>query len=292
MKIGIHGKPFDIEVLAFLQQLFEKIKAGGHEVILSKQFAVEVNKFEKELFGPFEVFDHDHKVKELDYVISVGGDGTILESVTYTAPYGVPVMGVNTGRLGFLATIRREDALEVLDELLAQEIRLEERSLIKLNSNIKLFEKAAFCLNDFTILKKDSASMIIVHVYVNDEFLNSYWADGLVVSTPTGSTGYSLSCGGPLVLPQSKNFIITPVSPHNLTARPMVVSDDSKISFKIEGRSKNFLISLDSRYETVDASAVLSIEKSELVATIVQSKSYNYFDTLRKKLNWGLDVRN
>ena len=164
--------------------------------------------------------------------------------------------------------------------------------LLHLDTSSSVFDIHSFALNDFTLQKKDSSSMIVVHAYIDGEFLNSYWSDGLIISTPTGSTGYSLSCGGPILLPNNENFIITPVSPHNLTARPMVVSSESKIELRIEGRQKNFLVSLDSRYQTVDASADLAISKEKFYANLIRLEGSSYFETLRHKLNWGKDARN
>jgi NAD+ kinase len=164
--------------------------------------------------------------------------------------------------------------------------------VLRLESDHEVFGKLNFALNDFTIVKKDTSSMITIHTYIDGEFLNSYWADGIIVATPTGSTGYSLSCGGPLIFPRSGNFVITPVSPHNLTVRPIIVSDTSEISFKIEGRSKKFLVSLDSRIATVDSAVNLKVKKADFKANLVQLEGHHYFKTLRQKLNWGLDIRN
>jgi len=201
-------------------------------------------------------------------------------------------VGINTGRLGFLATISKEKVTHAVEALYQNEYSYDLRTLVRVHSDQDVFDGCNFGLNDFTILKKDTSSMITVHTYIDGEYLNSYWADGLIVSTPTGSTGYSLSCGGPVVLPQSHNFIITPVSPHNLTVRPMVVSDNSVISFEIEGRSNNFLVSLDSRSYTVDASIQMAVSKEQFMAKLVKLDGYNFLDTLRQKLNWGYDARN
>ena len=240
----------------------------------------------------FKVFDHGDALKNLNFFISLGGDGTLLESITYVGKYEVPVLGINTGRLGFLATISREETEHALDNLFKGNYTIDERTMLRLVSDPKLFDGTRFALNDFTIMKKDTSSMITVHVSVDGELLNSYWADGVIVSTPTGSTGYSLSCGGPLVFPESESFIITPVSPHNLGARPIVVSDQSEITFRIEGRSKKFLVSLDSRFETVDETVKLKILKERFKAQLIQLPGQHYFKTLRQKLNWGLDLRN
>jgi NAD+ kinase len=222
----------------------------------------------------------------------LGGDGTMLESVTYIGKAEVPILGINTGRLGFLAINSRDDSDAAIEALLNGNYKIDSRSLLKLISSTKLFDDLNFALNDFTIMKKDTSSMITVHVHVDGQLLNSYWADGIIVSTPTGSTGYSLSCGGPLVYPESESFIITPVSPHNLGTRPIVLSDKSEITFQIEGRSKKYLISLDSRFETIDDTVKLKIKKERFHVNLVQLEGQHYFQTLRQKLNWGLDIRN
>jgi NAD+ kinase len=228
----------------------------------------------------------------IDVVISIGGDGTLLDTISLIGAYETPVLGINTGRMGFLATIAKEDIDAAVKDLLGNRYSLEDRSLVRLESSVPLFKGLNFGLNEFTIHKRDTSSMITVHTYIDGDYLNSYWADGLIVSTPTGSTGYSLSCGGPLISPLAKNFVITPVSPHNLNVRPIVVSDVSEISFKIEGRSEKFLVSLDSRSTPIDASVELKIKKEIFVAKLVKFHNYSFFDTLRQKLNWGYDMRN
>ena len=191
-----------------------------------------------------------------------------------------------------MATIEKTRIKEAISKLLKGEFRTESRTMLRLHSSKELFNNNSFALNDFTLHKRDTSSMMIVHTYVNDEFINSYWADGLVVSTPSGSTGYSLSCGGPIVFPESSNFVITPVAPHNLNVRPLVVSDGNKISFKIEGRSKNYMCTLDSRSEIITSEIELSVTKCEFVAKIVLLDDISFINTIRKKLNWGLDSRN
>jgi NAD+ kinase len=232
------------------------------------------------------------KIKEFDFVFSLGGDGTILRAVTLVQDAQVPICGINLGRLGFMATIEKTRIKEAISKLLKGEFRTESRTMLRLHSSKELFNNNSFALNDFTLHKRDTSSMMIVHTYVNDEFINSYWADGLVVSTPSGSTGYSLSCGGPIVFPESSNFVITPVAPHNLNVRPLVVSDGNKISFKIEGRSKNYMCTLDSRSEIITSEIELSVTKCEFVAKIVLLDDISFINTIRKKLNWGLDSRN
>jgi NAD+ kinase len=237
-------------------------------------------------------FDAKSGLKSTDYFVSVGGDGTLLDSVTYVGKKEIPILGINTGRLGFLATVSREETETAIDLMCHGKMKTDRRTLLQLSSTPKLFNGFSYALNDFTIMKKDSSSMITVHVFVDGELLNSYWSDGIIVSTPTGSTGYSLSGGGPLVVPRTESLIITPVSPHNLTARPIVISDKSEITFKIEGRSKKFLISLDSRFETIDDSVKLKIKKAPFKVKLLQLQSHSHFNTLRQKLNWGFDIRN
>jgi NAD+ kinase len=291
MRIGIHGMDFQNKSARFIEKVLEVLKQKKAEVWVSDKVLKQIRASRLSNFK-VKTFDHEGHLRNLDFFFSLGGDGTMLESVTYIGKAEVPILGINTGRLGFLATTRREDMEAALDHLLKGDYKIDTRSILKLVSMPKLFGSLNFALNDFTIMKKDTSSMITVHVYVDGALLNSYWADGIIVSTPTGSTGYSLSCGGPLVYPKSESFIITPVSPHNLGTRPIVLSDKSEISFHIEGRSKRYLISLDSRFETIDDSVKLRVRKENFTAKLIQLPGQNYFDTLRQKLNWGLDLRN
>jgi NAD+ kinase len=291
MKIGIHGKAVNRHFIPLLERIFHKLKQHNAELYVSSKFDQHLN---ASTFKNFKrkTFTHSTNLKKLDLFISIGGDGTLLDSVTYVGKYETPIMGINTGRLGFLATISKENAEEAIDNFFSKSFTLDKRSVLRLESNKKLFGKLNFALNDFTLVKKDSSSMITVHSYIDGEFLNSYWADGIIVSTPTGSTGYALSCGGPLVFPRSGNFVITPISPHNLTVRPIVVSDSCEISFKVEGRSKKFLVSLDSRIAVVDSSVKLMVKKEDFKVNLILLEGQHYFKTLRQKLNWGLDIRN
>ncbi len=289
MRIGIHGRDFQQKSSRFIERLLTWLTHYRAEIYVSSKFQ---KHFKSKQDFKTKVFDHGDNLKNLDFFISLGGDGTLLESVTYIGKSETPILGVNTGRLGFLATISREETESAFDNLFKGNYSVDQRIMLKLVSDPKLFSGMSFALNDFTIMKKDTSSMITVHVSVDGELLNSYWADGVIVSTPTGSTGYSLSCGGPLVFPESESFIVTPVSPHNLTVRPIVLSDKSELTFKIEGRSKKFLVSLDSRFETVDESVKLKIKKERFKAHLIQLPGQHYFKTLRQKLNWGLDLRN
>lgn len=291
MRIAIHGRDTRSASSGFMEKLIERLLERNVKILVSDKLIDHLPKRDTKKFG-LKSFGHKDPLTNVDFFISVGGDGTLLESVTYVGKSGVPMLGINTGRMGFLATTHRNDVNQAIDDLLEGNFTIDERVLLRLYSNEDLFDNIPFALNDLTIMKKDSSSMITVHVHVDGELLNSYWADGIIIATPTGSTGYSLSCGGPLVYPKSDSFVITPVSPHNLTARPIVVSDNSEITFSIEGRSKKFLISLDSRYETVDEKTQLKVKKEKFKIKLVLLPGYHYFKTLRQKLNWGLDVRN
>jgi NAD+ kinase len=212
--------------------------------------------------------------------------------LTQVQDSGIPVLGINVGRLGFLSSISKQEITQCLDSLFKGHYTLDKRRLLKLDSSINLFGDVNYALNELTIHKKDSSSMIIINTFINGEYLNSYWADGLIIATPTGSTGYSLSCGGPIIAPHSENFVITPIAPHNLNVRPIVVSDENVISLEVEGRSQYFIASLDARSVTIDSTVSLAIKKSDFTMNLVRIGNDNFLDTLRKKLNWGLDSRN
>lgn len=291
MRIGIHGRDFHGKSAPFIEKTLEQLTQRNAEIWLSSKFVKQVKSPILDRFK-FKTFEPGDSLRSLDFFFSLGGDGTMLESVTYIGKAEIPLLGINTGRLGFLATTSRDDIDSAFENLFTGNFKEESRTMLRLNSSTKLFEPLNFALNDFTIMKKDTSSMITVHVYVDGELLNSYWSDGIIVSTPTGSTGYSLSCGGPLVYPKSESFIITAVSPHNLGTRPIVISDKSEITFEIEGRSKKYLISLDSRFETVDDTVKLKLKKERFNVRLVQLPGHHYFNTLRQKLNWGLDIRN
>ncbi|MTI31309.1 NAD kinase [Xanthovirga aplysinae] len=291
MKIAIHGKNFTQETVPFIHEVFNELMNRGAELILSERFHQMLGNISTK-GESFSIYHRKEDLKKVDFFLSLGGDGTLLETLTHIGALEIPVLGINMGRLGFLATISKNKIKEAIHALFTQSYSIEKRTLINLASDKDIFEGKNFGLNEFTILKQDSSSMIVVHTYIDGDYLNSYWADGLIVSTPTGSTGYSLSCGGPVVLPQSNNFIITPVSPHNLSIRPLIVSDSSVISFEVEGRSRHFLISLDSRSRTVETSFRMSVKKETFFANLVKINGNDYLGTLREKLNWGFDIRN
>lgn len=290
MKIGVHGKEFTRQSIPFIQRIFEILTHHGGELFVSAKFA---GLLKQSVFRSFkwQVY-HPDDVPSLEVFISIGGDGTLLESVSHIGSKQTPVLGINTGRLGFLATTSRDETEHALEQVIEKSYSLDQRALIRLDTEKKLFGNVNFGLNDFTVVKKDSSSMITIHTFVDGEFLNSYWADGIIVSTPTGSTGYSLSCGGPLIFPRSGTFVLTPVSPHNLTVRPIIVADSSEITFQVDGRSKKFLVTLDSRVATVDNTVKLTVKKADFMVNLIQLEGQHYFKTLRQKLNWGLDIRN
>jgi len=291
MKIAVHGRPFNDDATPFIQNLFNELQKREAQLTVFSGFLTALEK-KKIKTGKVKSYDSPDSLKKTDYILSIGGDGTLLETVTYVGKKQIPILGINTGRLGFLAATACEDALKAIDALYQGNYFTHERSLIKVISKEAIFGGIDFGLNEFTILKRDSSSMIVVHTYLNGEYLNSYWADGLIVSTPTGSTGYSLSCGGPLVLPENNSFIVAPVSPHNLNVRPMIVPDNCELSFEVEGRSKKIMVSLDSRSRSIWANTKLKIKKETFPVKLITLKSYKYLETLRNKLNWGLDSRN
>ncbi len=291
MKIALHGKLYKDEAQPHIEKLFEILLKHEVEIFIFEPFRIflEKNGINTSLYATYN--SHGDLVGT-DFVFSIGGDGTLLDAVTFVREKEIPILGINAGRLGFLATTQPYEIETALADFFNKQYTFDHRSLIHLDADKDLFGGINFGLNEFTILKKDTSSMIVVHAYIDGEYLNSYWADGLIVSTPTGSTGYSLSCGGPLVMPSSNNFIIAPISPHNLNVRPMIVSDSSEVSFKIESRSKNILVALDSRSKSIAHTTQLSVRKEKFCAKLVQLKSYNFLETLRSKLNWGLDMRN
>ena len=227
-----------------------------------------------------------------DFLFSIGGDGTLLDTILLVKDSNIPIAGINAGRLGFLSSIARENITFAVEALAKGHYSIEARTLLRVESNHPVFNGTNIALNDFTIHKMETSSMIKIHTYLNGEYLNSYWADGLIIATPTGSTGYSMSCGGPIIVPQSESFVITPIAPHNLNVRPIVVSDRNVISLEVEGRSQNYMATLDSRSYAIDSSFQLAIRKESYPINLVRLSNENFLGTLRSKLNWGLDSRN
>jgi NAD+ kinase len=234
----------------------------------------------------------DDLTDEIDFFISLGGDGTLLDTVTLIRNKRIPVAGINFGRLGFLAGIGRDEMSTAVKALARRSYIIDRRTLIHLDSNVPLFNEIPYALNEFAIHKRDTAPMVKIHTYLNGELLNTYWADGLILATPTGSTGYSLSLGGPVVFPESSSFVLTPIAPHNLNVRPIIIPDNAIISFEIESRSDDIICALDSRREIVDKNVLLAVRKENFMMNLVRLNENNFLQTIRDKLSWGLDKRN
>jgi NAD+ kinase len=291
MKIAIYSRQVSVRDVAFIQKLFNALHSRKAEVVIYEPYLQSLKEY-IELPSTFHSFSSHQEINgKVDFVFSLGGDGTLLDTVTFVRHYNIPVMGINIGRLGFLANIGKEEINSAFDALESGSYIIDKRSMLCLDSNPRLFGEVNYALNDFTVVKKDATTMLTLHVYLNGEFLNSYWADGLIVSTATGSTGYSLSCGGPIIVPSSSDLIITPIAPHNLNVRPIVVPDNTVVSLEIEGRSDNYLCTLDSRYEAVDSSYQLAVKKCDHKFNLVRLADHNFLRTLSTKLNWGSDAR-
>jgi NAD+ kinase len=291
-RIAIYGRLVKEEHLDEMQRLFSYVIEHNKEVILYNPF---YNFLKNKIELPprcSTFYDHEDIVGQADLLFSIGGDGTILDSATLVRDSGIPIVGINSGRLGFLSTIRIEEIEKALNMIFNDEYYLDKRRMIQLETEQNLFGKTNFALNELVIHKKDTSSMIAIHSMIDGEELNTYWADGLIISTPTGSTAYSLSCGGPMIFPGSNNLIITPVAPHNLNSRPLVIPDDKEIRLRVEGRSRFFMVSLDSRMETIDSSTELTLRKCPFEISLLRLKGQSFIDTISKKLHWGLDERN
>ncbi len=306
MRIAIYSKEFKAKDLPYLEQLTEAADQYGIALVFYGPWLEHLRKYLRgngsgngSLVRRFAKADmpvfsdyRDLQSGSYDALMTLGGDGTILNALMLVRDSGIPIVGINLGRMGFLASIEKRHIARAVQQLVEGRYRLEQRSLIELDAPGHLFGDFPYALNDFTLLKLATASMITVHVYLDGEFLNTYWADGLIVATPTGSTGYSLSCGGPIVFPNTGNFVVTPVAPHNLSVRPIVISDRSELRFEFAGRSREYLCTLDSRNETVDASSALRVRKAPFSIRLLRPEGSSFPDTLRSKLIWGQDSRN
>jgi NAD+ kinase len=292
MKVAVYGKQFQKDVAPFVLELFQELEKAQMEILVYQPFydylskQINLNLF-LNTFNSYEELKND-----IDLFVSVGGDGTILDATTLIRDTAIPIIGVNTGRLGFLADIAKDQIPKTIKQLVNKRYSIDQRTLLKLETEEPIFGELNFALNEVTISRKDTTSMITITTYINDQYLNSYWADGLIIATPTGSTGYSLSCGGPIVMPGSSNFIITPIAPHNLNVRPLVISDEYKVKVKVEGRASQFLVALDSRIQTIDAGIELTIKKEAFKINMIETETQDFASTLRNKLLWGLDKRN
>jgi len=292
MRIAIYSRGLEHTQFQDVTVLLQELKKHGVEPVFFQDF---FNQFycSVKIDSQYSTFNSSADMDtSIDCMISLGGDGTLLDTVTYVKDSGIPVLGINYGRLGFLANIGKEDLEVAIEALVNRKYVLDKRTLLHLEANVPLFGDCPYALNEFSLHKKDTSPMIKIHTYLNGEFLNTYWADGLIVATPTGSTGYSLSCNGPVVFPDSASFVITPVAPHNLNIRPIIVPDNTIVSFEVEGRTDGFLCTLDSRREIVTKEIQLAVKKESFGINLIRLNENNFLQTLRNKLSWGLDKRN
>jgi NAD+ kinase len=292
MKVAVYSRVTDLDQREDLQLLFDELTKYKIDMVINRPFWNSLQSCIN--FGSkISIFEQGEELdSSIDFLISLGGDGTLLDTVTLVTDKSIPVLGINFGRLGFLASLGRKELNSAVQSLINGTYVIDRRSLIHLDADLSLFNNKPFGLNEFAIHKTDTSPMIKIHTYLNGEFLNTYWADGVIVATPTGSTGYSLSCNGPIVFPDSGSFVITPVAPHNLNVRPIVVPDDNIISFEVEGRTESFICALDSRKEVVDKKIQLAVRRESFDLNLVRLNENNFLQTLRNKLYWGLDTRN
>jgi NAD+ kinase len=291
MKFCVYGKKFDPEFTRHVQYLIDCLVRRGVKISIYRPFknflgnSVALN----EHIG---VFDTHHEIADSDFLISVGGDGTLLDTAAFIRDTGIPVLGVNTGRLGFLSLVDVGEIEKAIESLINGDFTLDKRSLIEVSCNGESVGEFPFALNDITLLNKDRGSMISVHASVNDQYVCTFWADGLIVATPTGSTAYSLSCGGPIVAPDSNNIILTPIAPHNLTMRPIILPNSNKVNLRAEGRSREFVLTIDSRSYSIEPESEIELKKARFEINLVSLEGQNFFNTIRNKMGWGLDKRN
>jgi NAD+ kinase len=294
MKIAIFGQYYQNDTRPIIRDIFLFFNNNNVELVIEEKFlkilyAEEILKKEYKTFNDYKCLD-----SSFDLLVSIGGDGTILRAATYVRDSGIPILGINAGRLGFLAKVQKEDIGVFLQIVLEKKYTISERTLLSLECSPEneQISELNFALNEVTVSRKDTTSMITIDTSLNGEHLNSYWADGLIISTPTGSTGYSLSCGGPVLTPEVKGLVITPIAPHNLNARPLVIPDDTEIKLKVSGREEQYLVSLDSRIATLNNNAELTIRKTPFKINMVEIPDETFLKTLRNKLLWGEDKRN
>lgn len=292
MKVAIYSRVLESTQQKEVQLFFDELEKEGITPVVFSDFFEQAAQY-LTLPSTTETFAHHSELtSEIDFLISLGGDGTLLDTITFVRNKAIPVVGINFGRLGFLASIGRDEMTDAVKALARRSFIIDKRSLLHLDSNIPLFNEVPYALNEFAIHKRDIATMIKIHTYLNGELLNTYWADGLILATPTGSTGYSLSCDGPVVFPESGSFVLTPIAPHNLNVRPIIIPDTTIVSFEIESRADEIICALDSRRELVDKNVLLAIRKENFSVHLVRLNENNFLQTLRNKLSWGLDKRN
>ena len=292
MKVAIYSRGVDIDQQQSLIDLITELDQHGIAIYI---FADLIKKFNLTQLVSTPLIASESSLdlhNNIDCLISLGGDGTVLDAITLVGDTFIPILGINYGRLGFLATISKEELGVMVEALVNRSYVIDKRSLLHIDSSIPVFDGTPFALNEFAIHKRDTSPMIKIHTYLNGEFLNSYWADGLIIATPTGSTGYNMSCNGPILFPESSSFVITPVAPHNLNVRSVVVPDSSVISFEIEGRTDELICALDARKEIVPISIQIAVKKEAFCVHFIRLNENSYLTTLRTKLTWGLDKRN
>lgn len=294
MKIGIYGQFYHENAEIYIQMLLDALQKREAEVLIEENFLEIINRNQDITKNFSSCSTFTELDKSFDLFFSIGGDGTILKAVTFVTDLGIPIVGINTGRLGFLATIQKEEMTESLNQILEGEYTISERSLLTVETFPQSDEilPLNFALNEVAVNRRNTTSMIKVETHVNDKYLTSYWSDGLIVATPTGSTGYSLSCGGPVIDPQASSLVLTPIAPHNLNARPLVIPDSSTVSLKVSGRENTFLVSMDSRIATLENETTIIIKKAPFTIKLLQLQDDSFIKTLRKKLLWGEDKRN
>lgn len=293
MKIAVYGREFQPAVIPFVEQLIDFLLSRKVTLYVVEEFHQYLSEqgIRHNCFLTYK--ESDKLDQDIQLMLSLGGDGTMLAAVSIVGDSGIPVAGINFGRLGFLASINKNDIQASLSAILDQDYYLEKRALLSVQSpDSPLFGEKHYALNDITVFRYDSSAMITVEALLDNELLNSYWSDGLIIATPTGSTAYSLSCGGPIIMPRSNNFVITPMSPHNLNVRPVVISSDSVLDLKIESRSGQYLLTCDSRTEAFSTDIRLQVRKADFEINLIRLKNDSFFETLRNKLLWGLDARN
>ncbi|GAA0871439.1 NAD kinase [Gangjinia marincola] len=292
MKVAIYGQFYDKNSGAYIQDLLRALKENRIEAVVEEQFLhliKENEKISQEFTGLSTFTQLDNS---FDLFFSIGGDGTILRSVTYIRDLDIPIVGINAGRLGFLATVQKDEIDATIACILNREYTLSRRSLLSFDTSDEIPMDINFALNEIAVSRKNTTAMITIEVWLNGEYLNAYWADGLIVATPTGSTGYSLSCGGPVMAPDVQNFVITPIAPHNLNARPLVINDTTEIKLKISGREDSYLLSMDSRTATLKSERTITLKKAPFKINLAQLNNDSFIKTIRKKLLWGEDKRN
>lgn len=294
MKIAIFGQFYHNNSSKSIRTLCDYLEQEEVSVFIEKEFfsLLKSNKVVLKNYKSFKVYSKLDNT--FDLLISIGGDGTILRAITHVRDTEIPIIGINTGRLGFLATIQDDEIEDALKSIFNKDYRISKRTLLQIETypNNKDLEELNFALNEIAVSRKNTTSMITVETLLDNEYLTSYWADGLIISTPTGSTGYSLSCGGPVITPGANSIVLTPIAPHNLNARPLVIPDKTEIKLKVSGREDNYLVSLDSRIATLQNNTTILIKKADFKIKMVELKNESFLRTLRKKLLWGEDKRN